>query len=238
MDSRIRLGLNMSPRASQVQCNSFSCSVIARIKIVVQSQRVIGLMAASGEFFGPMKNPNRLGAGAIAIVGSLAIGSWVGSAQEMVLPTHEVPSPDVAAEALQRDQPRLGWVKLGPFDIIPRFQSSVYYDDNIGAQDSGRTGGHRVDLGADPRNGGNGYGGGDGQAHEIELYAWLPLFFGDDVDDRNRVNHTAQLGGTLGGAKLSVGFDQRLYVYDGPGDRHWGTADRLAYTTRLTSQYL
>lgn len=222
------------------KCNAIlsACIVNAPIKIVVQSQRMKGLMSASGEFFGPMKNPNRLGVGAVTTIGALVIGSWIGMGQEMVLPTHEVPSPDVAAEALQQDQPRLGWVKLGPFDIIPRFQSSVYYDDNIGAQDTNEQEAMVLTLAPTLEMVASDMEAGMGKRMKLSYTPGFLFFFGDDVDDRNRVNHTANVAGTLGGAKLSVGFDQRFMFTTGPVIDIGGTADRLAYTTRLTSQYL
>jgi hypothetical protein len=185
-----------------------------------------------------MKKPIWLWARAGAAGVFLALGVSAVRSQQMVLPIHEVPSPDVAAEALRGDQARIGWVKLGPFDFIPGFQSSVYYDDNVAAQEVNEEDAIVLTLAPSIDLIASDMADGMGKVLQVNYTPGFFFFFGDDdVSDRNRVNHSANISGDLAGAKLELGFDQAFRFTTGPVIDLGTSADRMLYDTRLTSRY-
>jgi hypothetical protein len=76
-----------------------------------------------------------------------------------------------------------------------------------------------------------------GKVLQVNYTPGFFFFFGDDVSDRNRVNHSANVSGQLGGAKLELGFDQSFRFTTGPVLDLGTSADRMFYDTRLTSRY-
>jgi hypothetical protein len=195
-------------------------------------------LAIIEDILGSMKKPNWLWLKAIVATGVfLMFGAGPGLTQQMVLPTHEVPSPDVAAEALRGDEARIGWVKLGPFDIIPSFQSSVYYDDNVGAQEVNEEEAIVLTLAPTIDVVASDMADRMGKSLQVSYTPGFFFFFGDDVSDRNRINHSANISGQLAGAKLELGFDQAFRFTTGPVIDLGTSADRMFYDTRLTSRY-
>ena len=169
------------------------------------------------------------------MAGTLA--AWPGSlaAQEMVLPTHEVPSPEVAAEVLRRDQERAGLVKFGPFDITPSVQSSLYYDDNVDTRAGDRIEDFVLTLA--PRVSASAVDMEAGMGKRMDLRYTPYFYFYFDESDLNTVDHSASVSGAIAGAKLSLGFSQVYRRTTDPVIDIGTRADRSAYDTTLTSSY-
>jgi hypothetical protein len=159
-----------------------------------------------------------------------------GQAQDLVLPTHEVPSPEVAAEVLQREQARTGWIKLGPFDITPRISASVYHDDNIETDPTDEI--EDVVFTVAPTITAVASDMADGMGKSMRL-SYTPLFYLylDEGGDLNRIDHAASVGGTMQGAKAMVGFNQGFRYTTDPVVDIGTRADRMAYDTSLRSSY-
>jgi hypothetical protein len=159
----------------------------------------------------------------------------LGQAQQLVLPGHEVPSPDVAAEALRRDQPRVGLMKLGPFDIIPRVTSSLYYDDNVETDNTDQI--EELVFTLAPSLSAVATDMAEGMGKQITL-SYTPYFFVYfDENDLNRMDHQASIAGRVQGAKLGLGFQQQYRRTTDPVIDIGTPADRSAYDTALRSQY-
>jgi hypothetical protein len=182
-----------------------------------------------------MKRPNwwvRAG----AAVGALLLASSFGVAQEMVLPTHEVPAPEVAAEALRSDQPRTGLVKLGPFDITPRVSSTLYYDDNIETDETDEIEDMVFTLAPTITGVARDIADGVGKQMSLSYTPFFYVYF--DENDLNRVDHFASVAGSVSGVKLTLGFEQYYRRTTDPVIDIGTRADRSAYDTVLSSQYL
>lgn len=164
------------------------------------------------------------------------LGSIGGQAQDLVLPSHEVPSPEVAAEALQREQTRTGWIKLGPFDITPRISASVYHDDNIETDPTDEI--EDVVFTVAPTITAAAVDMAEGMGKSMRL-SYTPLFYLylDEGGDLNRVDHVASVDGTLQGSKAMVGFGQGFRYTTDPVVDIGTRADRMAYDTSLRSRY-
>jgi hypothetical protein len=173
-----------------------------------------------------------MAASAIALIS----GFNSSTAQELVLPTHEVPSPEVAAAALQREQPRTGIVKWGPFDITPRVAASVYYDDNIETDATDEI--EDLVFTLAPTISATAIDMAQGMGKSMRL-SYTPLFYLylDEGGDLNRVDHAASIDGMLQGAKAMLGFSQGFRYTTDPVIDIGTRADRMAYDTTLRSRY-
>ena len=168
-------------------------------------------------------------------VSALVLITSLGQAQEMILPSHEVPSPDVAAEALQREQARVGFVKLGPFDIIPRVAASLYYDDNVETDNTDQIEDMVFTLAPTLSAVATDMEEGMGKQMSLRYTPYFFVYF--DESDLNRMDHLASIAGSVHGAKLTLGFGQTFRRTTDPVIDIGTSADRSAYDTVLHSQY-
>jgi hypothetical protein len=154
-------------------------------------------------------------------------------AQEVVLPASAVPPPDVAAELVVQE-PRTGIVRLGPFDVIPRAETSVYYDSNFAnrpqeedevvisvtpglvvvARDMAEEVGKTVSLDYSP-----------------SFVFYTQGKYGDEI------THNGRLQGRLFFPKLTLGIDQRILFMSDPDVDVSARSKRRTYGTALTSAY-
>jgi hypothetical protein len=185
-----------------------------------------------------MKMPNKPWKWVGILAGVVLVGVAPGMAQQMVLPTHEVPSPDVASEVLQRDRARQGVVKLGPFDIIPRIQSSFYYNDNVGTDPTDETDALVFTLAPSIEAVASDMEQGMGKRLRIDYTPAFIWYFSEDDTERDKANHLALISGDVGGAKLSLGFDQRFRFTTGPVLDIGTRANRTESGTRLRSNLI
>ncbi|MCL4179454.1 MAG: outer membrane beta-barrel protein [Verrucomicrobia bacterium] len=170
------------------------------------------------------------------LVVALTMGVASSGAQDLVLPTHEVPSPEVASAVLQREQARTGIVKWGPFDITPRVAASIYYDDNIETDATDEI--EDLVFTLAPTISAAAIDMAEGMGKSMRL-SYTPLFYLylDEGGDLNRVDHAASIDGMLQGAKAMLGFSQRFRYTTDPVVDIGTRADRMAYDTTLRSRY-
>jgi hypothetical protein len=180
-----------------------------------------------------MKSFVRQWAGVVsAVVASMVPGAMEARAQEIVLPTHALPPPDLAAELVMR-QPRVGLFEIGPFGVTPRFSTSAYYDDNVSRSEEEDEFVLTFEPGlrADARDVADGLG----KSISVDYSAAFQIY--TQGRRRDRIKHQALITGSLLYPKLVLGFHQSFAFNTDPDVDVSGRSDRTEYRTGLNSRY-
>jgi hypothetical protein len=167
-----------------------------------------------------------------ALSASWALAGSQLHAQEVILPAEGTPPPDVAAEMLMQE-PRIGLVKWGPFDVIPRVNSSIYFDDGVRRQPKEDD----IVVAVSPgiRAVASDMAEGVGKTVSFD-YSPSFLFYTQGVRG-DQMTHNGQLQARLLFPKLTLGINQGIMVIADPDVDISTRTRRDTYRTRLTSRY-
>jgi hypothetical protein len=168
----------------------------------------------------------------VALSATWALAGGQIQAQEVVLPAEATPPPDVAAELLMQE-PRVGLVKWGPFDIIPRINSSVYYDDAVRRTPKEDD----VVVAIAPGILAVARDMADGIGKELSVDYSPALLFYTQGSRGDEITHNGTLRGGLHFSKLSLGMSQQLQLISDPDVDISARTRRDNYRTALTSRY-
>jgi hypothetical protein len=153
-------------------------------------------------------------------------------AQEVILAAEATPPPDVAAEMLMQE-PRIGLVKWGPFDMIPRINSSIYYSDGVRRLPKEDDVVVAISPGimAVASDTAEGVG-------KVVSFDYSPAFLFYIQGTRgDEITHAGQMRARLLFPKLELGLNQGITMIADPDVDVSTRTRRNSYRTRLTSLY-
>lgn len=155
-------------------------------------------------------------------------------AQEVLLPAEATPPPEVAAEMVMEEE-RLGLVKWGPFAMIPRVRSSVYYDDNVSNRSENKDDDFVVAISPGLTAVAQDVADEVGKVFSID-YSPAFLFYTQGARG-DEITHDAALQGSLLFPRLTLGLSQRFRFMSDPDVDVSARTKREVYRTALTSRY-
>jgi hypothetical protein len=171
----------------------------------------------------------------VLILGALGIlAGGVAYGQEVILPAHELPASEVAAELVMRE-PRMGLFRLGPVDVTPRLSSSVYYDDNVNRRPEKED---DVVITVAPGITGVARDLADGLGKVMRLDYSPAFLFYTQGKRGDEVSHNARVEGSLLFPRVTLGLSQRVTHTSDPDVDVEGRSQRTDFGTALTSRYV